>query len=207
MNITEEFDVDRAPQQVWELFCNVPELSRCLPGAELTDERGDGVYAGNVEAKLGPMSTNFFGECTVVNDNETMTGSVSGKGTDRAGGSVGLVEVAYAVVAQNGGSNVTINADITLAGPVAQFGRSSIIQEMSTRLIDEFAACIEAKLVAETAEEAHEIQAGEVKGVSLLFSSLWGAIKGWFKGMGDVAAAPEPPELEEKEQKEQKEQS
>lgn len=203
MNITEEFDVDRTPEQVWELFCNVPELSRCLPGAELTDERGDGVYAGNVEAKLGPMSTNFFGECTVINDNETMTGSVSGKGTDRAGGSVGLVEVAYAVVARNGGSNVTIDADITLAGPVAQFGRSSILQEMSTRLIDEFAACIEAKLVAETAQEAHEIQAGEVKGLSLFLSSLWASIKGWFKKLGDVAAAPPAPPMEKKEKEEQ----
>lgn len=180
MNITEEFDVDRAPQPVWELFCNVPELSRCLPGAELTDDRGDGVYAGNVEAKLGPMSTNFFGECTVVNDNETMTGSVKGKGVDKGGGSVGLVEVDYAIERRNGGSHINIDANITLSGPVAQFGRSSILEVMSSRLIEEFANCIEAKLVAETAEEAHEIEAAEVKGLSLFFSSLWATIKGWF---------------------------
>lgn len=203
MKITEEFDVERSPEQVWKLFCNVSELSRCLPGAELTDEKGDGVYAGNVEAKLGPMSTNFFGECTIVNDHETMTGSVSGKGTDKAGGSVGLVDVAYAIAAQNGGSNVTIDADVTLSGPVAQFGRSSIIQEMSTRLIDEFAQCIEAKLVAETPEEAEQIEAGEVKGVSLFFSSLWASFKGWFKSMGDVAAAPPAPPVEKKEKEEQ----
>ncbi len=181
MNITEEFIVDRTPEQVWALFCNVPELSRCLPGAELTDDRGDGVFEGSVEAKLGPMSTNFFGQCTVENDHDTMTGKVSGKGVDRGGGSVGLVEVAYAIAEKNGGSHVTIDADITLSGPVAQFGRSSILQEMSTRLIDEFAHCIEAKLVAETPEAAHEIQAAEVKGLSLFFSSLWATIKSWFK--------------------------
>lgn len=185
MNITEEFIVDRTPEQVWQLFCDVPELSRCLPGAELTDEMGDGVYEGNVEAKLGPMSTNFFGQCTVENDNDTMTGKVSGKGVDKGGGSVGLVEVAYAITAKNGGSHVAIDADVTLSGPVAQFGRSSILQEMSTRLIDEFAQCVEAKLVAETPEAAQEIQAGEVKGVSLFFASLWATIKSWFKGRGD----------------------
>lgn len=200
MNITEEFDVERTPEQVWELFCDVTELSRCLPGAELTDEKGDGVYAGNVEAKLGPMSTNFFGECKVVNDHETMTGSVSGKGVDKAGGSVGLVEVAYAIAGQNGGSHVKIDADVTLAGPVAQFGRSSILQEMSSRLIDEFASCIEAKLVAETPEEAQAIAAGEVKGVSLFFASLWASFKAWFKKMGDVAEAPPAPELEREEE-------
>jgi carbon monoxide dehydrogenase subunit G len=195
VNITEEFTVERNPQQVWELFCNVAELSRCLPGAELTDEKGDGVYGGNVEAKLGPMSTNFFGECTVVNDHDTMTGKVSGKGVDKAGGSVGLVEVAYAIAEKNGGSHVTIDADVTLSGPVAQFGRSSIIHEMSTRLIDEFADCIEAKLIAETPEAAQQIEAREVKGVSLFFASLWTSIKNWFKRMGD--AAPEREEEEE----------
>ena len=180
MKINEQFYVERSPDQVWQLFCDVPELSRCLPGAELTHQNEDGTYEGNVEAKLGPMSTNFFGECTVVNDNETMTGSVKGKGVDKGGGSVGLVEVDYAIEARNGGSHINIDANITLSGPVAQFGRSSILEVMSSRLIEEFAACIEAKLVAETAEEAHEIEAGEVQGLSLFFSSLWVTIKGWF---------------------------
>jgi uncharacterized protein len=200
VKITQEFFVERQPDQVWQLFCDVPELSRCLPGAELTDEKGDGVYAGNVAAKLGPMSTNFFGECTVVNDNGTMTGKVSGKGVDRGGGSVGLVEVAYAIAGENGGSHVSIDADVTLSGPVAQFGRSSILQEMSTRLIDEFASCIEAKLVAETPEEAQKIEAGEVKGISLFFSSLWASFFEWFKKMGDVTAAPKAPDLISKEE-------
>ena len=180
MKISEELFVERSPDQVWQLFCDVPELSSCLPGAELTDDKGDGVYEGNVSAKLGPMNADFFGECTVVNDHETMTGSVKGKGVDKGGGSVGLVQVDYAIIGQNGGSHINIDADITLSGPVAQFGRTSILQEMSTRLIGEFAHCIEAKLVAATAEEAREIKAGEVKGISLFFSSLWATIKGWF---------------------------
>ena len=181
MKITEEIFVERTPDQVWQLFCNVPELSRCLPGAELTEDKGDGVYEGNVSAKLGPMNADFFGECTVENNHDTMTGSVKGKGVDKGGGSVGLVQVDYAIAGRNGGSHINIDADITLSGPVAQFGRSSILQEMSTRMIGEFAECIEAKLVAATPEEAAQIEAPEVKGISLFFSSLWATIKGWFK--------------------------
>jgi carbon monoxide dehydrogenase subunit G len=181
VKISEEIYVERTLDDVWALFCNVPELSRCLPGAELTEEKGDGVYVGNVSAKLGPMSTNFFGECTVVLDHDRLKGSLIGQGSDRAGGSVGRVQVDYAIEANNGGTKINIDADVTLAGPVAQFGRTSILQEMSTRLIDEFAHCIEAKLTAASAEEAHQIEAGDVKGVSLFFSSLWASIKGWFK--------------------------
>jgi carbon monoxide dehydrogenase subunit G len=180
VKITEVIEVDRTPGQVWELFCNVQELSLCLPGAQLNEDRGDGTYAGNVSAKLGPMSTNFVGECTIVSDNETMTGSVKGKGTDSSGGSVGLVQVDYAVEDNGGGTRITIDADVTLSGAVAQFGRTAIIQEMSTRLITEFVECIEAKLEAESPEEAHAIHAGEVKGVSLFFSSLWATIRSWF---------------------------
>ncbi len=185
MKFTEVIEVDRNPAQVWELFCNVQELALCLPGAELTEDKGDGTYVGNVSAKLGPMSSNFVGECTIVSDNEKMTGSVKGKGMDRSGGSVGLVQVDYAIEGNSGGTRVTIDADVTLSGAVAQFGRTAIIQEMSTRLIAEFAACLEAKLAAESAEQAHSIHAAEVKGVSLFFSSLWATIKGWFRRGGD----------------------
>jgi carbon monoxide dehydrogenase subunit G len=184
VKIQEVVEVERSPSQVWELFCDIPELSLCMPGARLSDDKGDGVYAGNVEAKLGPMSTNFFGECAIVSDNDTMTGSVKGQGTDRSGGSVGRVQVDYAVEPNGDGSRIVIDADVTLSGPVAQFGRSSILHEMSSRLITEFAECIEAKLVAESPEEAHAVHAGEVKGVSLFFASLWASIRSWFKRGG-----------------------
>jgi carbon-monoxide dehydrogenase small subunit len=72
---------------------------------------------------------------------------------------------------------VKVDADVTLSGPVAQFGRTGLINEMSKRLIGEFVSCLEAKLGAGTVEEAAEIKADEVRGLSLFFSSLWAAIK------------------------------
>jgi carbon monoxide dehydrogenase subunit G len=35
---------------------------------------------------------------------------------------------------------------VTLAGPAAQFGRTGLINEMSKRLIGDFASCLEAKM-------------------------------------------------------------
>ena len=60
---------------------------------------------------------------------------------------------------------------------------------MSEKLIGEFVACIEAKLSAETVEEATEVRAAEVKGVSLLFTSLSAIVVRFFKrivGRGDA---------------------
>ena len=182
MKITEVIEVDRPADQVWELFQDVPSLAGCLPGAELTEEMGGGVFAGGVSVKLGPMTANFEGECTVVSDAAARTGAVKGKGMDKAGGSVGQVTVDYSLAArEDGGTTVTVDADVLLSGAAAQFGRTGLIKEMSARLIGEFVSCVEAKLSAETAEEAAEITAGEVKGFSLFFASLLATIRRFFK--------------------------
>jgi carbon monoxide dehydrogenase subunit G len=181
VKITEVIEVGRDIDQVWALFQDIPELARCLPGAELTEDKGDGVYAGSVGAKLGPMTATFEGEATVASDEGTRTGSVNGKGMDKRGGSVGQVKMTYAMESVEGGTQITVDADVILSGAAAQFGRTGLIKEMSSRLIMEFVACVEAKLAAETKEEAAEVEAADVQGVSLFFSSLISTIVGFFK--------------------------
>ncbi|MFQ5555758.1 MAG: SRPBCC family protein [Acidimicrobiia bacterium] len=163
MKITEVIEVERPPEKVWGLFQDVPELARCLPGAELTEDRGDGTYAGAVTAKLGPMTARFEGEATVTADAASRSGSVKGKGVDKSGGSIGQVGVAYTVEPTATGARVTVDADVLLSGAAAQFGRTGLIKEMSKRLIGEFVSCIEAKLGAETDEEAATIEAGSLR--------------------------------------------
>jgi hypothetical protein len=56
-----------------------------------------------------------------------------------------------------------------------------LVEEMSRRLIDEFVECLHAKMDAETPEEADEIKASEVKGISLFFSALGSWLGSLFK--------------------------
>jgi carbon monoxide dehydrogenase subunit G len=177
VKITEIIEVRRPVDQVWKLFQDVPDLANCLPGAELTEDKGDGKFAGAVAVKLGPMTAKFEGEATVTADETARTGKVSGKGVDKRGGSQGQIKVDYSLESMDdGGTRVTVDADVVMAGAAAQFGRTGLIQEMSKRLIVEFVECVEGKLAATTVEEAAEISAGEVKGMSLFFASLWSTI-------------------------------
>jgi hypothetical protein len=96
---------------------------------------------------------------------------------DKKGGSRGQVKVVYTITPEGEGSKVGIDADVTLSGPAAQFGRTGLINEMSKRLIQEFVSCLESKLEAGSVEEAEAIQASEVRGISLFFASLWSWIK------------------------------
>ena len=68
MDIREEFTVARPIGEVWTLFLDVPEVARCLPGADVTEDHGDGKYSGTLLAKLGPISSSFEGKATVVAD-------------------------------------------------------------------------------------------------------------------------------------------
>jgi len=53
VKISQQFTVARPPDEVWAFFQDVPAVARCLPGAELLEDKGDGLYAGRVKAKLG----------------------------------------------------------------------------------------------------------------------------------------------------------
>ncbi len=181
MKISQQFVVARSPEVVWDFFQDVPSVAQCLPGAELMGRSEDGSYEGRVSVKLGPMTSVFEGKATVSPDEARRSATIDGKGVDRTGGSRGQVKVRYDITPDEGGSSVTVDADVTLSGPVAQFGRTGLINEMSKRLIGEFVACLEAKLQAETKEEAAAVQAGEVRGISLFFVSLWSWLKNLFK--------------------------
>jgi carbon-monoxide dehydrogenase small subunit len=90
------------------------------------------------------------------------------------------VEVAVTLVDADGiHTDVTIDAKVMLAGPIAQFGRTGLVNEVSKRLIDDFSDCLHAKLDAESAEEASAIEASDVHGFSLFIASTWGALTSW----------------------------
>ncbi|MFQ5968062.1 MAG: SRPBCC family protein [Acidimicrobiia bacterium] len=182
MKITQEFEVQRGIDEVWDFFQDVPAVSQCLPGAELTEDRSNGTFAGKVSVKMGPMTASFEGDAKVSPDEASRSVHMEGQGVDRRGGSRGQMTADYRLVATDGGATgVTVDADITLYGAAAQFGRTGLIREMSSLLIQEFIDCLEAKLGAGTEAEADAIAAGQVRGFSLFFSSLAAALARFFK--------------------------
>lgn len=182
MKISQEFVVERPPADVWAFFQDIPAVAQCLPGAALSNQNDDGSYEGNLAVKLGPMTAAFEGKCVITPDQDNMTATIEGKGVDKKGGSRGQVSVVYDLSEDAAGCRVVIDADVTLSGPAAQFGRTGLINEMSKRLIGDFVSCLEGKLEAKTAEEAESIKAKDVRGISLFFSSLWAWIRGLFGG-------------------------
>ncbi len=146
MQIIQSFKVARPLPAVWALFQDIPEIAKCMPGAELISDKGDGNYLGRVGIKLGPFNAFFEGEAQVKTDAATHSGHVEGKGLDKRGGSRSKLVMDYKLSNDAGLTTVHITADVQLSGSVAQFGRTGVITDTANVLIGEFARNVEQRL-------------------------------------------------------------
>lgn len=169
------FKVGRPAAEVWAALDDIERVARCMPGASLTEPPDQGKVKGRVAIKVGPITTSFGGAGLVVREEAFMKGVFYGAGRDRLSGSSARAEVAYALSPEGERAtqvNVTIRA--LLAGPLAQFGRSSIVQDLVGRLAVDFARRLEHSLA--TGEEAPSSQAALRPG-ALLVAALTARIR------------------------------
>ncbi len=190
MELTRSFRVSAAPEEVWEYFQDIPAVAACLPGAYLDEIRDDDTYAGAVTFKLGPMTARFEGTASIETDLDERSAHITGKGLDRAGRSQGRIVLDYRVRPAEDGSLVEIDVDITIMGAAAQIGRPGLINEMATRMVNDFVTCVEARLAAPDAAAAASITAPEVKGIRLFLASLFGAIGAWVRRLFGSRGGP-----------------
>ncbi len=175
MKVEQSFTVARPIADVWTFFQDIPQVATCLPGAELTAEKAPGTYTGKVSLKLGPFGASFEGEATVTFDQERRAGHMEGKGVDKRGGSRSKMAVDFALTAPDPASTkVQVDADITLSGAIAQFGRTAIIQETANILIGDFVRNLEAKLAppASAAPEPAPAAPQRIRAGRLIWLSL-----------------------------------
>ena len=95
-----------------------PRWPSACRGQPSPTDKGNNVYAGSIAVKLGPMAVTFEGEATITHDRANRSALIDGRGVDRKGGSRGQVKVTYTLSPTGPvGTNVVIDADVTLAGP------------------------------------------------------------------------------------------
>ena len=170
LETTLSFTVNRPIDEVWAALEDIDRVARCMPGASLTEPPGDGRIKGRVAVKVGPISTSFGGTGLIVRDEARREGIFYGAGRDRFSGSSARAEVAYGLRAQSdSATEVDIAVRALLAGPLAQFGRSGIVQDLVARLAAEFARRLERSLGGEGEGPASE---NALNPVALLFAAL-----------------------------------
>ncbi len=136
----ESFVVHRPPAEVWRMFADLPAVTACLPGAALT-EQDERSAKGSMRVKLGPVAAAFAGSASIERDATAMRGLIRGAGQDQRSGSRTRGEVAYTLSPENAGrdTRVSLVVEYNLQGMLAQFSRTTLVQELGRRLVADFA--------------------------------------------------------------------
>jgi uncharacterized protein len=184
MEIKQSVTIHRDLAEVWSLFQDIPAVARCMPGAELTEDRGEGKYAGKVSVRLGPLTTTFEGEVEHRADVANFRGVAEGKGVDRRGGSRSRMTMDYALREVEGGTELSVDANLQLSGPIAQFGRPTIVTETARLLIEQFVANIDALLMHDASGEFTPPEPGEINALKLGGRVVSGSVKRWLGKKG-----------------------
>ena len=181
MLLENEFEVTAPVEQVWPYLLDVERVAGCMPGAELTDTVDDGSWKGKVTVKLGPVGLSFAGTVTMTErDDAEHRVVLNAKGTEQRGrGAASAVVTAWAEPTGSGGTRVRYSQDVTVSGAVAQYSRG-LMQDVSAKLTQQFAQCLQANLEAERAVTPEDrtaqpqVAATPVAGIRL---GLWALVR------------------------------
>ena len=190
MQIENEFTVSAPTDALWAYLLDVERIAPCMPGAELTETIDDRTWKGTVRAKFGPVSMSFAGTVSMEErDDAAHRVVLTAKGMEQKGKGAANASVTSWLEpgADPGSTTVKMQADITLTGAAAQMSRG-LLPEVSKKLTQQFADCLQAGMVAEAPPPA--TSAEPVGGVGLGLSALWATIAGFFRRLfgGGTAA-------------------
>ena len=172
MIINSDFEVAEPVDKVWEFFEDIPQVAACLPGAELTEDLGDGKYKGRVAIRMGPVKLQFAGTADIVErDDNSKKIVVDAAGADERGRGNAAMTVSAALSAKGRGTKVAVTQDLQLSGAAAQYGRG-MIADFSAIMMRDFSANMRDRIErldrGETAEQINAAAGStSVKGFSL----------------------------------------
>lgn len=148
MELTERFVVPAGVDRVWQLFDDVPEVVMCMPGAEVTERIDDRTYKATLAIAVGPIRPKFDVRATIERDDAAREGQIDVHAIDKRGGSQARAQIVYKVAQEGEATAVELVQNVTLSGPLAQFGRTGVIEDINAQMTRQFAECLAEKLAA-----------------------------------------------------------
>jgi carbon monoxide dehydrogenase subunit G len=186
MLIENTFTVTSPASPLWQYLLDVEKIAPCMPGAELTEIVDDRHWKGKLKAKFGPVGLSFAGTVEMTErDDDAHRVVLTAKGMEQKGKGAANANVTSWLEpgAAEGETVVKMKADITLTGAAAQLSRG-LLPEISKKLTQQFADCLQASMAAEAAAASDPTPATAVAkpvgGIGLGLSAIWTVIKGFF---------------------------
>jgi carbon monoxide dehydrogenase subunit G len=152
MELLNDFRVPVSAAEAWNVLTDVERIAPMLPGAELREVEGD-EYRGIVKVKVGPITAQYKGTAKFLEQSESAGKVVLfASGRDTRGQGNASATITATMTPDGEGTHVQVVTDLSVSGKVAQFGRS-VLADVSTKLLGQFADALEADLAASGGSE------------------------------------------------------
>jgi uncharacterized protein len=167
MRMEQTFDVAAPLAEVWAALQDLERVAPCLPGAAITGHDEDGTYHGTFTVKLGPVTASYNGTIRIEDiDEASHRATLKAHASDKRGQGGANATIVNTLSEHDGGTRVEAATDFSITGRLAQFGRGGIMEDVSNRLLHDFATCLSTRLAESGAPAAAvpsgaEIAAGE----------------------------------------------
>ena len=146
MQLNDEFTIPVEPDRAFALLLDLQNVAHCVPGGEIESPDADGVHAGKVTVRLGPMKFSYAGTVRIAEqDAATRTAVIEGAGNASGGSERATVRSVMEVVPDGTGSRVKMSTDLEIRGRAAQMG-AGIIGGVSKRMVKQAAECLATRL-------------------------------------------------------------
>jgi uncharacterized protein len=183
VKLEQSFEVHAPLERVWETLIDVERVAPCLPGAEVTHCEGD-TYQGIFSVRLGPTTAAYRGELKMEElDEASHRVTMRATGQDQRGQGTAKASIVSTMRKEGDVTQVEVETDFTITGRLARFGRGGMIQDISNRLMQEFADCLQQRIEAPPA--AGESKSGTttkpIGGFSLFFRTLLDRLRRVFR--------------------------
>jgi carbon-monoxide dehydrogenase small subunit len=181
VSFEQAFQVAHPRQQVWDIFGRVEDVAACLPGAKILRQQSPDHVEGQFRVKIGPIAAEFNGEAEIERDETSFSGRIVGSGSDGRSQSSTRGMIRYRLLPADEGKSTRVELSVgyTLTGPLAQLGRSGIVQDLAARLTSIFAQNLEARLSGKTGATDTQPDAG-LPVATLVVSVIAARIKALF---------------------------
>ena len=161
MKLEQSFEVRAPVERVWETLIDVERVAPCLPGAEITEAGDDGIYRGTFSVRLGPTTAAYRGKLQHAGGRRG--GPPRGHERERPGQARPRARPrprsSARCTRRASLTRVDVETDFTITGRLARFGRGGMIQDISNRLLKDFADCVQQRIEAPPAAEPGVIDA------------------------------------------------
>lgn len=160
MEFQNEFDVKAPIDEVYSAMLDLERVAPAMPGAEVLEKVTDDHYKVAIKIKVGPISMQYRGDVEILEkDPEAHSAKIKVQAREARGQGTASADADLRLEERGDATHGQMTATVQLAGKAAAMGRG-VIQDVSAKLVTQFANNLGSMLETQPAESAASSNGG-----------------------------------------------